>query len=527
MNITRTFVSLTDCYSDQRLVLVTLLLSSALGLSTMALGLSVVVIANATVLPWAILIARKLHGDWTRYGWLALFELIVILQLAHFAEHVSQMVELHVLDWPTVKARGIIGDLDIEPVHFWWNTLILAATTGLLFHYRKNGWLWVSFFFSIWHEVEHVYIYFAWFLTQGISGHPGILGAGGILDQADVTIPLITELSRADLHFWYNFFEIGLFVVAFVVQALRTMNAPIARRPHFAQRVLLTVGAIQIPLIIGIALVQHTPSTFSVPAHFATIQEAIDAAPGWAIIDIAPGTYNETIEIRKPLTLIGATNGATRIGGGHTPQAIIAVRNTHDVTLRNLNVVGGQYGILVENSQGVQLQNNRVMYAWFAGIRLSRAAATITGNEVRGTFGTYGMGIELANTISKPPSTIRGNVVADNSQEGIVLHNAHALIERNTVTGNNLRGIAITEMSMATVRANTLASNCDAGIYVVDHSMAEVHGNQVRAMRPGPQGAADGVRAYYYAQVKLGRNQIEVAPERAVVAGYNAIIETQ
>src|SRR5262249_19915530 len=155
------------------------------------------------------------------------------------------------------------------------------------------------------------------------------------------------------------------------------------------------------------------------------------------------------------------------IGTDHTANAIITIRGTHDVTLKNLSIVNGVYGILVEESQGVQLLNNRVMYAWFAGIRLSRAAANIVGNEVRGTVGTYGRGIELANTVSKPMSTIRDNIVADNSQEGIVLHNAHALVERNTVTGNHLRGVAITEMSMATVRANMLRDNADAGIYVV------------------------------------------------------------
>ncbi len=531
MNLTRAFAPLTDFYSDSRLILVLLLLSSLLGIAAIALGLSMIVIANVTILPWAVILTRKIHGDWARYGWLAIFELLVILQLAHFAEHVSQMVELHFLEWPTVRARGIVGELDIEPVHWWWNTAILAATTLLLFPFRRNAWLWASFLFSIWHEAEHVYVYFFWFLPSGISGHPGILGAGGLLDQADVYLPFLTELSRADLHFWYNFFEIGLFALAFVRQVVTTAHA--TRPPSWSiapstvrQRAWLALGFVQIPLILGVALLQHSPHTLRVPEDYPTIQSAIDAAPDGAVVRIGPGNYGEPIQIMKPLTLVGAPNGQTRlVGDDETP--LLTIRHTHDVALKELTVDGGWYGILVEESQSVQILNNHVFNATFAGIRLSRAAANIVDNQVRSVRGPYGMGIELANTVSRPPSLIRQNFVADNVREGIVLHNARALIEKNVVMGNGLRGIAVTEMSMATVRANLVANNADAGIFVVDSSMAEIHANYISAVTPGPNGDADGIRAYFYAEVMLGRNEIDMDPEHAVVARQGATIEVR
>jgi parallel beta-helix repeat protein len=163
-----------------------------------------------------------------------------------------------------------------------------------------------------------------------------------------------------------------------------------------------------------------------------------------------------------------------------------------------------------------------------AGIRLSRAAALIKQNEILAGKGPYGMGIELANTMSRPASVITGNVVAGASQEGIVLHNSHAMIESNTVTGNGLRGVSITEMSMATVAKNTIMDNAEAGIWVVDHSMADIAGNRIGAMRPGPQGRLNGIGVFYYGEAMLGPgNRIEVDADRAVVATLGGVVESR
>jgi parallel beta-helix repeat protein len=134
------------------------------------------------------------------------------------------------------------------------------------------------------------------------------------------------------------------------------------------------------------------------------------------------------------------------------------------------------------------------------------------------------MGIELANTMSRPPSTVNQNTVIASTHEGISLHNAHALVENNVVSANGLRGIAIAEMSMATVRSNRLDDNADAGIFVLDNSMASVTANVIRAVKPGPDGRADGIRAFYYAEVLLGENTIDGPAGQAITSGYEAVI---
>ena len=267
--------------------------------------------------------------------------------------------------------------------------------------------------------------------------------------------------------------------------------------------------------------------TLSVPGQYATIAEAIGAAPAGAVIQLGAGTYPGPLVITKPISLVGAPNRASQVVGPDGTTAI-AVSDVRGVRLEGLVIVGGDYGITVDRSDAVQLIGNRVTGSRMAGIRLSRAAALIRGNEIRAGTGPYGMGIELANTMSRPASVIVGNVVAGATQEGIILHNSHAMIESNTVTGSGLRGVSISEMSMATVAKNTIMDNADAGIWVVDSSMADIAGNHIGAMRPGPEGRLNGIGVFYYGEVMLGRgNRIDVDADRAIVATLGGIVESR
>jgi len=202
----------------------------------------------------------------------------------------------------------------------------------------------------------------------------------------------------------------------------------------------------------------------------------------------------------------------------------VSIYGTHDVTVQGFVIEGGYYGVLVEESEAVLLADNRVVEAWLAGIRLSRAQARIVGNDVRDTRSPYGKGIELANSHSRSESVILYNTVSGHAREGILLHNAEAELIGNQVMNNNLRGIAITEMSKATVQGNTLMNNVDAGLYVVDMSIAEVEDNHIGATRPGPFGWAHAIRVEYYAQVQLRENRLADSAAE-IVAWHNGHIE--
>lgn len=167
----------------------------------------------ATLLPWAAVLLRGIAWTKRHYGWLALFYLLVLSQVGHVAEHVAQMVQLHHLELRPEHAHGVFGALDVEWVHFVWNSWILAAVGLLAFHFPRNGWLWVVLPIALWHEAEHAYI-ISVYLATGQAGSAGLLAAGGVLG--------VGLLKRPELHFVYNLMEIVPLAVGFVVQWRRS-----------------------------------------------------------------------------------------------------------------------------------------------------------------------------------------------------------------------------------------------------------------------------------------------------------------
>jgi hypothetical protein len=146
----------------------------------------------------------------TATPWMALFTLLLLAQVAHLGEHVAQMVQLHLLGLTGTDARGIVGRLDIEWVHFIWNAGVVVILGALLMHARSNTWLVTACVFAAWHLIEHDVIMLS-FLATGIPGSPGLLASGGMILGG-------LPLARADLHFLYNAVEVAMIAIAFAWQ---------------------------------------------------------------------------------------------------------------------------------------------------------------------------------------------------------------------------------------------------------------------------------------------------------------------
>ena len=109
--------------------------------------------------------------------WLTLLSILAVSQTAHLFEHVAQMVQIHILGLSGPPARGVVGQLDIEWVHFIWNAWVLLALVILVPRFRGNWWLIGVALFAGWHLLEHAVI-MATYLTTGVVGSPGFLSAG-------------------------------------------------------------------------------------------------------------------------------------------------------------------------------------------------------------------------------------------------------------------------------------------------------------------------------------------------------------
>jgi hypothetical protein len=154
--------------------------------------------------PWLRLPGGRVYGE---SEWFAVFGALAISQSAHLLEHVAQMLQLHVLGLQGKAAQGIVGALDIEWVHFMWNTLVLLAVFALLRHYCTNRWLLLTAALAAWHAIEHTDLITV-YLATGQQGTPGLLGQGGAIAGG---LPLL----RPDLHFLYNVLETVPLLAAF------------------------------------------------------------------------------------------------------------------------------------------------------------------------------------------------------------------------------------------------------------------------------------------------------------------------
>ena len=199
------------------------LLSAGLLLFASSRDWPIWLVGMSTLAPWVPLFVAQTTWTYQRYQWLALFYVLVVTQTGHFFEHVAQMVQIHVLGLSGSDARGVFGALDIESVHFVWNTWVMLAVVVLLQRYGTNRWLWLTAMLSGWHAIEHAYI-FSIYLSTGVSGTPGLLSQGGAIGGG-------LPISRPDLHFIYNLVETLPLTAAFLDQARHAQRSAITAVP--------------------------------------------------------------------------------------------------------------------------------------------------------------------------------------------------------------------------------------------------------------------------------------------------------
>ncbi len=113
---------------------------------------------------------------------LVVLALLAVLQSGHMVEHVAQFIQ-----WMMHErlAQGIIGQLDLEPIHFGFNGMVLVGISALVTFYadvlrRRGGATAFRLLAAAWvvetyHMTEHV-VKLLQYVETGIQGTPGILG---------------------------------------------------------------------------------------------------------------------------------------------------------------------------------------------------------------------------------------------------------------------------------------------------------------------------------------------------------------
>lgn len=180
---------------------------------------------------------------------------------------------------------------------------------------------------------------------------------------------------------------------------------------------------------------------------YATIQDAVNAAPRRAIIIVAAGTYAGfsipgTNSALTNLTLLGAGAENTTISGTETPDGSPVVANLGvSVRIRGVTISGdrvdGGSGIL--NNGTLTLTNSTVRANQTSGISnagtLTLKGSTVSGNSA-GLGG--GGGIINAGTVTLNDSTVSGN---DGGGAGGGIINVGRLAVKDSDVTNNHAGL--------------------------------------------------------------------------------------
>ena len=192
------------------------------------------------------------------------------------------------------------------------------------------------------------------------------------------------------------------------------------------------------------------------------------------VVHLAAGIHEGPLVLDRSQRLLGEPGAVVRGG---------IVVTADDVTVRDVTVVGGEHGIEVDGAERVLLERVSVLGATLDGIHVRRSTVTVRDCVVGELAGTYTQGIDVSFGFDLAPSTIEGCTVTG-GREGIVTHFAHVLVRGNRVSQTSLRGITLTEMSMADVRENDVADALGVGIFCGDYSMCMIERNSVTGTRP-------------------------------------------
>jgi len=248
------------------------------------------------------------------------------------------------------------------------------------------------------------------------------------------------------------------------------------------------------------------------------------------------GTCAEFVSITRDRVTLRGDPAAELVAP--TQDTDLVIIEARDVTLENLTLTGGSYGVrnnqsfslMISNcviqdtrSDGfrgfvgdARLMNTTIRNAGGAGVYLSRgASAGISQNSQ--IIGNAGAGIlaDRNSTVVVSGSTISGNgsngVQLQNSSEGGV---SSSVIEGNGADAAKPgAGIAISQSQAGTLNNNTIRYNREDGVIVTSGGSATIDDNTIA------QNGLHGVNAYLGSLVVLHRNVISENAFSGVV-GY-------
>ncbi|AFZ73564.1 NosD domain-containing protein [Natronobacterium gregoryi] len=222
-----------------------------------------------------------------------------------------------------------------------------------------------------------------------------------------------------------------------------------------------------------------------------TIQEAIEEAPANTTIRVPEGEYEETLEIERPLTLLGdgdvtirgdgngsvvtATadrtglvgleitgSGAQRTGADELP-GDDPEDEEWDATFEQ-NYAGGDAGIAMHTASD-SLVEDVTVHSSASGIIIRRGGESVVRNATVYSPEAWTDGHAGILTVHSP-IVVEESTVYD-GRDGLYAHQSEELVVRDSTFDGNRLGVHLMHTSEALVAANDVHDQVNTGIYVM------------------------------------------------------------
>ncbi len=205
-------------------------------------------------------------------------------------------------------------------------------------------------------------------------------------------------------------------------------------------------------------------------AAMSTIQSLIDLAPNGGTVNIAAGTYTESLTVNKTLTLTGVSSGTTIIQAV-TGQRVITVTAGNKLRLENLTVTGGQTtdvggGVYLVNGSltlvNCRLANNSAAYG--GGVFQADASGRVDVIDSRielNTTSNHGGGLYVSGSAAFTNAQILSNTASWHGG-GVHVQSGRADLIGGVFSGNraiNGNGGAVNLNGSITISGTQIVSN--------------------------------------------------------------------
>jgi parallel beta-helix repeat protein len=224
------------------------------------------------------------------------------------------------------------------------------------------------------------------------------------------------------------------------------------------------------------------------------------------VVHLAAGVYQGPLVITRREVLVGAPGAVVRGG--------IVVRAS-GVTIKNVSVVGGDYGIEISGYRNTVLDGVSISGAKLDGIHVRLAGVVIKNCRIDMLGNPVGQGIDISFNMNMGMSMVEGCTLVGGMQ-GITTHSSMTDIVGNQISRTTLQGISVTEMSMGMVMDNQIRDARGVGIYCNDRSICSIRRNTVIDTRADPSGDRTrrgiGVLASFQSEADLWQNELAANP---------------